>query len=180
MTFDIKQLRAIRKRLDLTQHAFAKEADVSQSLVAKMEAGRLDPSYSIVCRLEEAVNRLLATGEPNAAALMTKKVIAVQHNDPLSKVIDTLQQHEISQVPVLRNSSVIGLITEADIIEHRAKARALEAADVMGPAPPLVAETTSLSVLTALLRQYPLIIVVKNGEPAGVVTKADVLRSLVG
>ena len=48
MPYEIEQLKQIRKQLGLTQTEFAKEAGVSQSLVAKIEAGNIDPTYSKV------------------------------------------------------------------------------------------------------------------------------------
>ena len=51
MVFDITHLKKIRKQLDLTQYAFAKEAGISQSMVAKIESGKLDPTYSYIKKI---------------------------------------------------------------------------------------------------------------------------------
>ena len=51
--FDISMLKRTRLQLGLTQTAFAKQAGVSQSLVTKIESGKLDPKYSTVIRIEE-------------------------------------------------------------------------------------------------------------------------------
>ena len=53
MVFDITQLRKIRKQLDMTQHKLAKELEISQSMVAKIESGKLDPTYSYVKKIED-------------------------------------------------------------------------------------------------------------------------------
>ncbi len=44
MLFNIEHLKKIRKQLNLTQHQFAKESGVSQSMVAKIESNKLDPT----------------------------------------------------------------------------------------------------------------------------------------
>ncbi|MFQ5647816.1 MAG: helix-turn-helix transcriptional regulator, partial [Candidatus Aenigmatarchaeota archaeon] len=41
---EITEIRKIRKKLGLTQSQLAQEARVSQSLIAKIEAGKLDPT----------------------------------------------------------------------------------------------------------------------------------------
>ncbi|MDG6910121.1 MAG: helix-turn-helix domain-containing protein, partial [Nitrososphaerota archaeon] len=41
-----RQLKKIRTELGFTQGRLAKEAGVSQSIVAKIEAGSVDPTYS--------------------------------------------------------------------------------------------------------------------------------------
>jgi len=46
-----------RKELGLTQSKLAASAGVSQSIIAKIEAGSVDPSYSVVQRLFSALER---------------------------------------------------------------------------------------------------------------------------
>ncbi|MBI2575829.1 helix-turn-helix domain-containing protein, partial [Candidatus Woesearchaeota archaeon] len=43
---ELANIKTLRKKLGLTQSGFAGQVGVSQSLVAKIEAGRIDPSYS--------------------------------------------------------------------------------------------------------------------------------------
>ena len=66
MVFDITQLKKIRKQLDLTQHQFAKNSGVSQSMIAKIEAGKLDPTYSYVRKIEDAMSSLTKHKEKEA------------------------------------------------------------------------------------------------------------------
>ena len=178
MIFDITRLKGLRKQLDLTQHQFAKQAGVSQSLIAKLEAGRLDPSYSIVKKLEEAVMRLSAKEEPDAKSLMAKRIISVQPKTPAKEVIEILRKNAISQLPVIEAGSVIGLVSESSVLEKE-DIKHLAARDVMTLPPPIVQETTKRSVLISLLRQYPFILIAKGSSLVGVVTKADILKVLV-
>ncbi|MBI4147905.1 CBS domain-containing protein [Candidatus Woesearchaeota archaeon] len=178
--FDISRLKDIRKRLNLTQYAFAKQAGVSQSLIAKIESGRIDPSYSNVKRIEDAVSLLSSQKEPSAKEIMTKRVINVTVSVPAPEVIAVMKKHQISQVPVVDNAHVLGLVSEASILEHDvSRLKHLRARDVMTDPPPVVSEQTRLSVISALLRQFPLVVIRKDHELVGVVTKADVLRILV-
>lgn len=52
-----KWIKEQRKRLDLTQNQLAKMAGVSQSLVAKIEAGSIDAAYSKVKRIIETLEQ---------------------------------------------------------------------------------------------------------------------------
>ena len=55
MVIEIREIKEIRKKLGLTQGQLANMANVSQSLIAKIEAGRLDPTYSNATKIFEAL-----------------------------------------------------------------------------------------------------------------------------
>src|SRR5687767_16022587 len=52
---EIDEVRLLRRQLGLTQQELARMAGVSQSLIAKIERGLVQPSYSNVKRLVEAL-----------------------------------------------------------------------------------------------------------------------------
>ena len=58
MVFDLGQLKKIRKYIGLTQREFAKIAGISQSMIAKIESGKIDPTYSYVKKIEDALSLL--------------------------------------------------------------------------------------------------------------------------
>ena len=55
---DLGQIKLLRKALGITQHVLAKKAEVSQSIIAKIESSSIDPTYSKVCKIFEALDRL--------------------------------------------------------------------------------------------------------------------------
>src|SRR3989344_1403446 len=118
MVFDITQLKKIRKQLNLTQHQFAIKAGISQSMVAKIEAGKLDPTYSNIKKIEQALESLTKQEEKEAKDIMIKNIISVNQNEKISNIIKIMNKHSISQLPVLVNErgKLIGLITKADLI----------------------------------------------------------------
>lgn len=179
MVFDITHLKKLRQQLGLTQHAFAQKAGISQSMVAKIEAGRLDPTYSSVKKIEQALNSLTTHQELAAKDIMHPKVITVSQDEPVKHVIKLLAVHAISQVPVVdQRGTVLGLVTESSLLEHPHHLAAKRVEEIMTDSPPIIAPTTSLSVILQLLKFFPLVLVSKEGKLIGVITKADILKHL--
>jgi predicted transcriptional regulator len=50
--------------------------------------------------------------------------------------------------------------------------------EVMDDAFPQVGEDAPISLLTSLLRVYPAVLVTRRGEMIGIITKADLLKTL--
>lgn len=180
MLFDIKRLKEIRKRLNITQQQFARLANVSQSMIAKIESNALDPSYSNVLKIEQAINDLTNTKEPYAEDLMNPKILFVSPMEQVTEIIKKMRRPQISQILVEENNKIVGLVTEGSLLEQNAaKIQPLRAKDVMLEPPPILAGKTKLSVLSALLTQYPIIVIEKEHKYVGVVTKSDLLNYLV-
>ena len=178
--FDIKRLKEIRKKLGMTQQAFAKRANVSQSLIAKIESGAIDPSYSNVLKIEQTVNDLTNIKEPSAQDVMNPKIIFVKPDDKVIDVIKVMRKNNISQVIVEEESKIVGIVTEGSLLEKDlSKLQQLRAKDVMLDPPPVVSNKTKLSVLSAILTQYPLVVIQKDARFVGVATKSDLLNHLV-
>ena len=119
--FDPAKLKYIRKKLNLTQSAFAKEAGVSQSLIAKVEAGRIDPTFSKVRQIARAVDALSHKEEKHADELMSRDVISARPSEQLSDLVAMMAKKNISQVPVMDGSRVVGLVSEGGVLEARSE-----------------------------------------------------------
>ena len=74
-TPELQEIRHLRKRYNLTQSQLAKLAGVSQSLIAKIEAGTVDPTFSHAKRILESLHGLSREREPKAEQLITSKII---------------------------------------------------------------------------------------------------------
>ena len=81
MVFDLQHLKNIRKHLNLTQNQFAKEIGINQSMIAKIEAGKLDPTYSYVKKIENAVNSLTHQHGKEAKDIMVTKIVSIGQNE---------------------------------------------------------------------------------------------------
>ncbi|MAG16422.1 hypothetical protein CMO88_05175 [Candidatus Woesearchaeota archaeon] len=181
MLAEINEIKILRKHNNLTQGQLSKLAGVSQSLIAKLEAGMIDPSYSNFRKLHEVLTSIGEKKEPKAGDVVSDKILSVGKNDSLSEAIRKMKNYGISQLPVTEKENVIGLVAESDVIEsiHQGKdIKKLKASDVMEDSPPTVPVKTPLKVVTELLRVSQLVVVTDKGKAKGVITKADVLNKL--
>ena len=181
MIFDITHLKKIRKQLNLTQHQFAKESNVSQSMIAKIEANRLDPTYSYVKKIEKAIENLtkIQEEEKQAKDIMHKGIIAVKKNEKIEKALKLFSKNNISQIPVIENNKIIGLLTESSILNNLEKnIEDKKAEEIMEESPPVIAKNTKMEAITSLLKFYPILIIQDSGKLIGIITKADILKHL--
>ena len=173
---ELQNIKKMRMALGLTQHQFAKSASVSQSLIAKIESGKVDPTYSKVKKIEETLHFLSAKKEISLEEIMTKKIITVKPTEKAVELIKIMNSKNISQIPVVEGENVIGLVSESSALEHAEKLKYHTAAEIMDEVPPIVPLTSSISVVSNLLKHYPLVLVKKKGTLVGIITKADLLR----
>src|SRR3989344_5255319 len=109
MHSDLKGIEKIRKMYGLTQHELAKRAGVSQSLIAKIEAERIDPTYSKTKRILDTLNSLAEEKDMKAEEIMNRKIISARPEDSIKTVIEKMKKYEISQLPII-NEHVIGIV----------------------------------------------------------------------
>ncbi len=182
--YAIQEIKEIRKRHNLTQSQLAKRAGVSQSLIAKIESNRIDPTYTKVQKIFETLNSLEQKNEIKISDVMNKKIIPAFPNEDVHSVIKKMQKYEISQMPVLDGETAIGLITETDLLKKIAevddpsKLSNIQVKDVMAECPPIITKNASLKVVQSLLLHYPVVLVSDVGHLVGLITKADILGKL--
>jgi predicted transcriptional regulator len=175
----VRQVRRQRLTLRLTQADLAKASGTSQSLIAKLERGRLSPSYEVVRRILEALDRLAADDEGIASDLMHGNPIVADPAEPLGKALERMKEKGFSQLPVVDRGQPIGSLSESailDRIEQGADLEALKRQPVratMRASFPTVEPTTRRRTLVELLRDHEAVLVVKEGKLVGVVTKSD-------
>lgn len=181
MSFKLEEIKEIRKKLGITQSDLAKRADVSQSLIAKIEAGRIDPTYTKVQKIFAALSDLGKKHELKAEEIMANKIIFVEPDDSLDEAIKKMKKYGISQMPVVEDHKSVGIISESIILETMLnKKEKMKVRDVMGESPPVVSKESTVTVISNLLKFYPLILVSEGGMLKGVITKSDLLGKMYG
>ena len=174
--FELNEIKNLRKNLNLTQKELASQSHVSQSLIAKIEAGKIDPTFSKAKIIIDTLNNL-SNNKRNANDILNKSIISAKGDDQLKKTILKMKKYNISQMPVIEDKKVIGLVSESIILEALINEQKpdVKIRDVMKNAPPMITKNASLNIVTNLLREYPIIIINEKGKLIGQITKSDIL-----
>src|SRR3990170_2241419 len=173
-----------RRMLGLKQAELARLAGVSQSLVAKLESGRIDSSYTKVKTIFDVLDRLETKTKIQEEKVVPTKVISIQKDEPISTVVRVMKEHGYSQIPVFDGKQSVGSISEKTILRQilagkdLAQISTLPAEEIMEEAFPQIDEDAPLSLISNLLQTYSAVLVSRKGNIVGIVTKADLLRML--
>lgn len=181
----LSELHARRRRFGLTQSALALKTGVSQSMIAKIEAGSIVPSYENAKKLFDFFDSLSEQTDAKASDFMSKKVIGVGPDMPLKDCVRMMKAGAVSQLPVLDDGRNVGTVSERVILERMNSAQDLNKVsvipvrDVMMDAMPIVKEETSFRAISALLEHNPGVLVAKKGKIVGIITKSDLLNAVI-
>ena len=178
MTYELEEVKKVRKNLGLTQTELASRAGVSQSLIAKIESGRIDPTYTKTKKIFAALSELEKKEEVKAEQIMTSKIISVEPDESIKESIEKMKKFQISQLPVIDDHKLVGLVSESTILEALLKSKAKYVSEIMQEAPPIVSKAASIELVSNMLKHYPMVLVSKEGKLIGLITKSDLLSKL--
>lgn len=178
MVIDLQDIKKIRRKLNITQKQLAKISGVSQSLIAKIESGKMDPSYSNALKIFAAIDNTSKNSQKCAADVMESRIIYVTENDSLHKAVKLMKEYEISQIPVLIDHKPVGYISESIILQALMEKQSEKVKDIMEEAPPTIASTTRITIVSELLKYYQMVLVSSKGKIIGIITRADVIRKM--
>jgi len=178
----LEEIAKKRRQLGLKQAELAKLAGVSQSLIAKLESGKIDSSYSKVKTIFDVLDRLETKTKIQEQKIVPNEIISIQKDEPLSKVVRLMKDHGYSQIPVFNGKQSVGSISEKTILRQILAGKdlgqisKLPTEEIMEEAFPQVSEDAPLSLISSLLQTYSAVLVAKKGNAVGIITKADLLR----
>lgn len=178
MVYEINEIKNIRKKLSITQHELARRSNVSQSMIAKIEAGNLDPSYSNAQKIFLALEELGKKEALKAKDIMNRKIIAVSPDENIKDAIQKMKKFQISQMPVIEENKISGYISESIVLECLTEKKCDRVMDAMAEPPPIVSKESSSEVVSTLLKHFPMVLVSESGNIIGLITKADLLGKL--
>jgi len=182
---ELEEIGRRRRLLSLSQKELAKLSGVSQSMIAKIESGRISPSYQKTKSIFDSLENLERRNELKAKDVSHGKVVGVQAHDPVAKGVRVMRETGFSQLPVFSGSQVIGSLTEKIILQklmltpNPEELSKLPIEKIMDEAFPTVSEETPLPMVSALLQYEPAVLVARKGRVLGIVTKADLLKVVV-
>lgn len=176
---DLSLIKKRRVVLGITQKELSKLSGVSQSMIAKIEAERAEASYSVACKIFKALDSLASSSERSVEDFMKRKIIFCDVRDKVVDVIKKMRRKDVSQLPVLGDGMLVGLISEKVLIDNVDRlSEVLEVGDIMVDAPPVVSKITSRDTVISLLREFPIILIKSGKDFVGLVCKLDILRKI--
>jgi predicted transcriptional regulator len=182
-----KDIKNLRKRIGMTQKALADLTGLSQSYIARLEQGSLNPTYENIKKIFTLLDNEIIKKEGTtvkAKDIMSRNVISVKSSDRLEKVMKIFLKHGFSQMPIIDKGVAVGSITDSVIGVNIANGKTtnelkrLLVQDIMEDPFLQIAENTQIKVISYLLKQYPAVLVVNRGKISGIITKSDLLKTL--
>ena len=176
------ELREKRLKAGLTQSDVAERAGFSQSMIARIEAGTVDPRASTLRRIIKILNES-ETSYTSAADIMTIPVISISPDETIENTVDVMEQYGISQVPVIRHGVPIGCVSESAIIgamENGTIQRSMKNSvlNIMEEGFPTVSPSEKIDAIIHSLQNHHAVLVMDQGKVVGVITKHDCIRRL--
>jgi CBS domain-containing protein len=120
----------------------------------------------------------------SAAEIMTRTVVTVSPDTPLTKVIELLIRHSISATPVVDDANtLVGIISEIDLINFALSGEAGNSLvsdamtrEVIAFPPDAPCPAIANCFAQKRLRRVP---IVENGKLVGLVSRRDILRQML-
>ena len=183
---NLEEIQKRRKLLNINQKKLAVLAGVSQSLIAKIESGRMKPSYENVKKIFSALEKEEEKKTPRVKArdIHNAEIEGVQKSDTIIKASQIMKKYGYSQLPVYDNNTIVGSISEDDITKYIARGEYLESLtemhvdEIMSSGFPQIDETSFIEPVTYLLRFSPAVLTTREGKVVGIITKADLFKLL--
>ncbi|QLH74635.1 MAG: helix-turn-helix domain-containing protein [Methanomassiliicoccales archaeon] len=193
---DLDKIRQMRKRLNLSQRELASLAGVSQSLIAKIERGSIDPSYSNVRKIlyafEDVIRKrktegVRSGGQLTVGDLATKGVVSVSPDQTIGEATEKMMKGRFTQLPVMVGEKVVGALTDDRLRDYTIEATKnrtktyeevmrTRVEEMMGEPFPILSEDTPIDVASLHLQREEAILISRKGAIVGILTSADFLN----
>lgn len=174
-----EDIKAKRELLGLKQAELAERAGISQSMVARIESGSVDPRASTLGKIVHVLNTV-ARPRITAARVMHAPVISVRVEDTITHAVDIMEKYNISQVPVLEKGIPVGCISESAIVTaieeqgaHRTQGEQVK--HYMESGFPTVPHDMDIETVIRILQHHHAVLVMEGGRVGGVITKHDLI-----
>ena len=113
-----------------------------------------------------------------------RKLISVNAGEPLRRALTLIEQHDVSQLPVLRGTEIVGTLEEGEVLRTAlASPESLERKvdEFMAPPLPIVGGDEPAEAVAKLLASRNAAVLVRaGGAVTGILTRYDMLKFIAG
>ena len=110
-----------------------------------------------------------------------RKLISVKAGETIRTVVGLLKEHSISQVPVMQDGAMIGMVAEVDLLNHlvRSEGKLDDRIDPLVESDyATVTPATKIVLLKNIFNDAKLVVVKEGDTLSGIITKIDLIEYL--
>lgn len=184
----VQEIKKRRVALGISQKKLAISIGASQSLIAKIESNRVNPSYDVVKKIFEYLDRIEQPKIGLAKDVEKRDLVWVKKSERVIEAAEKMRQHGFSQLPVRddREEICVGSVSERQIMQG-----ILSSADpklfydkpvseVMQEQFPVVDERLPVTAVALLLQHSQAVLTARKGKIVGIITPSDLLSMNTG
>jgi predicted transcriptional regulator len=184
---ELKELSLeIKKRriyLGLSQSELAHRSGLSQSIIAKVEQAKVDPTFSTLLKIEKTLSSLEKISNRTAKDIMVREIISVSPKETVKHSLHIMRENDFSQLLVMDKKVIVGVIYESSllgaILENESQLNK-SITSFLEPAPITVPLEFPISNLSSIFqnKQNKCVLVQKGNEILGIITKSDIFKQM--
>jgi len=178
----LRDLKRLRKKLDISQKELGKILNLPQSTISRIENGTIDPPYSKLKKIYEYLEnerKIREKSKRHAADIMVQNIISIKSSSTIRNAVDLMNKHEISQLPIIENNQNLGSITSKKIQKFITDNPPIINKDVslIKELPfPEIDKNWNVKDISDLLLKYPAVLVKEYNDYIGIITVSDLLK----
>ncbi|MHB8567665.1 MAG: CBS domain-containing protein [Nitrososphaerales archaeon] len=184
----VTEIKKRRVGLGISQKRLANSVGASQSLIAKIESNRVHPSYEIVKRIFEYLDRIEQPRSGFAKDVEKKDLVWIKKSERVREAAEKMRQYGFSQLPVRddREDICVGSLSERQIVQSLLKEPdpklfyERNVSEIMQEQFPVVDEIIPITAVALLLQHSQAVLTARKGKVVGIITASDLLSSAAG
>ncbi len=184
----IQEIKKRRIALGISQKKLANSVGASQSLIAKIESNRVNPSYDVVKKIFEYLDRMEQPRTGQAKDVEKRDLVWVRKSERVREAAEKMRQYGFSQLPVRddKEEICVGSLSERQIIQGLMKEANPKAfydrsvSEIMQEQFPVVDENISVTAVALLLQHSQAVLTARRGKIVGIITPSDLLSMNAG
>lgn len=184
----VNEIKKRRLALGISQKKLANSVGASQSLIAKIESNRVNPSYDVVKKIFEYLDQAEQPRTGVAKDIEKKNLVWLRKSDRVRDAAEKMRQFGFSQLPIRddKEEICVGSISERQIIQASLRESDPKSyydkpvSEVMAEQFPVVDETISITAVALLLQHSQAVLTARRGKIVGIITPSDLLTANTG